>query len=76
MRLFLPSSLKVAVPLLLLVFAALLSTVNLIYTVPQAERAVEDKAQVRLFQELSGGLWELPCKRKCSSTLYSMFSIS
>ena len=22
------------------------------------------------------GLWELPCKRKCSSTLYSMFSIS
>jgi hypothetical protein len=29
----------------------------------------------RIFQEKSG-LWELPCKRKCSSTLYSMFSIS
>ena len=26
--------------------------------------------------ELILGLWELPCKRKCSSTLYSMFSIS
>jgi len=36
-----PASLKVTVPLILLAFAATLSTVTLLYHVPQTERAVE-----------------------------------
>jgi two-component system NtrC family sensor kinase len=53
MRLPLPESLKVTVPLILLAFAATLSTVNLIYHVPRAERAAEDDSRKRLAQELS-----------------------
>jgi PAS domain S-box-containing protein len=49
----LPGSLKVTVPLLLLVFVAVLSTVNLLYHVPQAERAAEDDGRKRLAQEVS-----------------------
>jgi C4-dicarboxylate-specific signal transduction histidine kinase len=48
-----PVSLKVTVPLILLGFAATLSTVNLIYHVPQAERAAEDGVRKRLAQEMS-----------------------
>jgi two-component system NtrC family sensor kinase len=48
-----PASLKVTVPLILLGFVAVLSTVNLLYHVPQAEReAVEDNRK-RLAQEMS-----------------------
>ncbi len=46
-------SLKVTVPLFLLVFATVLSTVNFIYHIPRAEQGAEDKARQRLFQELS-----------------------
>src|SRR5436190_508505 len=38
MRIRVPESLKLTVPLILLGFAAILSTVNLLYHVPQAER--------------------------------------
>jgi len=48
-----PASLKVTVPLILLAFAATLSTVNLLYHVPQAERAAEEDARERLAQEMS-----------------------
>ncbi|HEY2863891.1 MAG TPA: PAS domain S-box protein [Casimicrobiaceae bacterium] len=48
-----PVSLKVTVPLILLVFAATLSMVNLLYHVPQAERAAEDDSRKRLAQEMS-----------------------
>ena len=48
-----PASLNLTVPLILLAFAATLSTVNLLYHVPQAEReAVEDNRK-RLTQEMS-----------------------
>jgi PAS domain S-box-containing protein len=53
MRLRLPVSLKLTVPLLLLGFAATLSSVNLLYHVPQAERAAEEDGRKRLGQELS-----------------------
>ena len=48
-----PASLKFTVPLILLVFAATLSTVNLLYHVPQAERVAEEDSRKRLTQELS-----------------------
>ncbi len=48
-----PVSLKVTVPLILLGFAAILSTVNLVYHVPQAERAAEEDNRKRLAQEMS-----------------------
>ena len=53
MRLGAPASLKVTVPLILLGFAATLSTVNLLYHVPQAERAAEEDGRNRLAQEMS-----------------------
>src|SRR5438067_813047 len=48
-----PASLKFTVPLILLIFAAMLSAVNLLYHVPQAERAAEDDSRKRLGQEMS-----------------------
>jgi PAS domain S-box-containing protein len=48
-----PVSLKVTVPLILLGFAATLSTVNLLYHVPKAERAEEEDSRKRLAQEVS-----------------------
>ena len=48
-----PVSLNVTVPLILLGFAAILSTVNLVYHVPQAERAAEEDNRKRLTQEMS-----------------------
>jgi PAS domain S-box-containing protein len=48
-----PASLKVTVPLILLGFAATLSTVNLLYYVPRAEREAEEDHRERLVQELS-----------------------
>src|SRR6476659_11372322 len=48
-----PASLKFTVPLVLLSFAATLSTVNLMYHVPQAERAAEEDNRKRLGQEMS-----------------------
>ena len=48
-----PTSLKVTVPLILLGFAATLSTVNLLYHVPRAERAEEEDSRKRLAQEVS-----------------------
>ena len=48
-----PASLKLTVPLILLGFAAILSTVNLFYHVPQAERAAEEDNRKRLAQEMS-----------------------
>ncbi|HEX7385228.1 MAG TPA: PAS domain S-box protein [Burkholderiaceae bacterium] len=53
MRPQLSASLKLTVPLILLAFAAVLSTVNLLYHVPQAERVAEDDSRKRLAQELS-----------------------
>ncbi len=53
MNLRVPASLKLTVPLILLVFAAMLSTVNLLYHVPQAERAAEEDSRKRLAQEMS-----------------------
>ena len=53
MNLRLPASLKVTVPLILLCFAAALSAVNLVYHVPQAERAAEDDIRKHLAQEMS-----------------------
>ncbi|HEU4457786.1 MAG TPA: PAS domain S-box protein [Methylibium sp.] len=47
------SSLKFTVPLLLLVFAAMLSAVNLLYHVPQAEQVAQEDSRKRLAQELS-----------------------
>ena len=46
-KLRLPASLKFTVPLILLGFAAMLSAVNLLYHVPQAERAAEDDSRKR-----------------------------
>ena len=48
-----PASLKFTVPLILLGFAATLSTVNLLYHVPQAESAAEEDCRKRLAQEMS-----------------------
>ena len=48
-----PASLKLTVPLILLAFAATLSAVNLLYHVPQAERAADDDTRKRLAQEMS-----------------------
>jgi len=48
-----PASLKFTVPLILLGFAATLSAVNLLYHVPQAERAAEEEGRKRLAQEMS-----------------------
>ncbi len=48
-----PASLKLTVPLILLGFAATLSAVNLLYHVPQAERAADDATRKRLAQEMS-----------------------
>ena len=53
MKKLLPASLKVTLPLVLLAFAVVLSTLNLIYQVPRAERAVEEEHRERLLQELS-----------------------
>jgi len=47
------TSLKVTVPLILLVFAAVLSTVNLLYHVPQAEQVAQEDSRRRLAQEMS-----------------------
>jgi len=49
----LPATLKLTVPLILLGFVAILSTVNLLYHVPQAERGAEEDSRKRLTQELS-----------------------
>ena len=48
-----PATLKLTVPLILLGFAAILSTVNLLYHVPEAERAAEEDSRKRLAQEMS-----------------------
>jgi PAS domain S-box-containing protein len=53
MKLHVPTSLNVTVPLILLGFAATLSTVNLLYHVPEAEREVEEDARKRMTQEMS-----------------------
>jgi PAS domain S-box-containing protein len=53
MKLRVPGSLKLTVPLILLGFAAALSAVNLLYHVPQAERAAEEDGRKRLAQEMS-----------------------
>ena len=53
MSLRVSTSLKVTVPLILLGFAATLCTVNLLYHVPQAERAAEDRSRERVAQEMS-----------------------
>jgi PAS domain S-box-containing protein len=53
MTLGIPASLKVTVPLILLGFAATLSAVNILYHVPQAERAAEDDSRQRMAQETS-----------------------
>jgi PAS domain S-box-containing protein len=53
MSLRIPASLKVTVPLILLVFVAALSAVNLLYHVPQAEREAEEEGRKRLSQEMS-----------------------
>ena len=47
------TSLRLTVPLILLGFAATLSTVNLMYHVPQAEHAAEEDNRKRLGQEMS-----------------------
>jgi PAS domain S-box-containing protein len=48
-----PGSLKFTVPLILLAFTAVLSAVNLLYHVPQAEREAEEDSRKRLAQEVS-----------------------
>ncbi len=48
-----PASLKLTVPLILLAFAATLSAVNILYHVPEAERAAQEDARKRLAQEMS-----------------------
>ncbi|HXT02660.1 MAG TPA: PAS domain S-box protein, partial [Casimicrobiaceae bacterium] len=53
MNIRIPASLKVTVPVILLAFAATLSTVNLLYHVPQAEHAAEEDSRKRLAQEMS-----------------------
>src|SRR3954469_17579273 len=53
MTMRIPASLKFTVPLILLIFAAALSAVNLLYHVPQEERAAEEDNRKRLGQEMS-----------------------
>ena len=53
MTLRVPTSLNLTVPLIVLCFAAILSTVNLLYHVPRAEHAAEEDSRKRLAQELS-----------------------
>ena len=53
MTIRIPATLKLTVPLILLGFAAILSTVNMLYHVPQAERAAEEDSRKRLAQEMS-----------------------
>ena len=53
MTLRVPASLKLTVPIILLGFAAILSAVNLLYHVPQAEQAAEEDGRKRLAQEMS-----------------------
>src|SRR5215475_10175744 len=53
MKLRIPASLNITVPLILLVFAATLCAVNLLYHVPEAERGAEEDARTRLAQEMS-----------------------
>jgi PAS domain S-box-containing protein len=48
-----PTSLKFTVPLILMGFAATLSTVNLVYHVPEAERAAENRSRERMVEEVS-----------------------
>jgi PAS domain S-box-containing protein len=48
-----PASLKLTVPLILLGFAAILSSVNLLYHVPQAEHEAEEDNRKRMSQEMS-----------------------
>ncbi|HVY05511.1 MAG TPA: ATP-binding protein [Burkholderiales bacterium] len=50
---FLPASLKVTIPLILLGFALALSVLNVAYQVPREEQAVEEDHRERLLQELS-----------------------
>ncbi|HEY9067575.1 MAG TPA: ATP-binding protein [Burkholderiaceae bacterium] len=53
MNLGVPTSLKFTVPLILLGFAATLSAFNLVYHVPQAEHAAEERCRERVVQEMS-----------------------
>jgi PAS domain S-box-containing protein len=53
MRLRVPWSLKVTVPLTLLGFAATLAAVNLLYHVPQAELAAEENCRKEFAQDIS-----------------------
>jgi len=48
-----PASLRLTVPLILLVFAATLSAFNVMYHVPRAEQAAEAESRKRLAQEMS-----------------------
>ncbi len=48
-----PASLRLTVPLILLGFAATLSTINFFYHVPRAERIAEEDVGKRLAQEMS-----------------------
>ena len=52
MKLPIPA-LRLTVPLILLIFAATLSAVNLLYHVPEAERGAEEDGRKRLAQEMS-----------------------
>ncbi|HXJ54598.1 MAG TPA: ATP-binding protein [Burkholderiales bacterium] len=53
MRIRVPASLRLTVPLILLGFAATLSAFNFLYHVPRAERAAEQESRKRLAQEMS-----------------------
>jgi PAS domain S-box-containing protein len=53
MRLRVPATLRFTLPLILLLFAAVLSAVNLLYHVPRAERAAEEDSRQRVTQEMS-----------------------
>jgi two-component system NtrC family sensor kinase len=48
-----PASLKLTVPLMLLGFAAILSTVNVLYHVPRAEREAVEDDRIRVAQDMS-----------------------
>lgn len=48
-----PASLRLTVPLILLGFAAVLSTVNVLYHVPRAEQAAQEAVHRRVAQEMS-----------------------
>ncbi|NMG53713.1 hybrid sensor histidine kinase/response regulator [Aromatoleum aromaticum] len=53
MSIRIPASLRLTVPLILLVFAATLSAFNFVYHVPRAELAAEEESRKRLAQEMS-----------------------